>query len=406
MVHVSVQKGIFWLILTGILGLCIACDWRARQPAKKYSLLIMSKDQKQYIYQTDSLHSGTVNPIEQGALLDHPARIWYYMLVRDGYYYYVDQKSEYFVKGQLRNHEFVRLDSVRLPGFGYADNAAFLDRDTIFFINHSVGLKPKRYAKVDVHTLGFIADDLPLPTPKPPFDNMSVGFEFWKASKLYLGYTYHFHNADLGYGSSDTVYLARLSYPEMKLEHLDKDSRSTYPGNVNTAQNNTFQDEKADFYFLSCPGIVRGANPDQPTAIYRIKASESQLDTSYFFNISASPIQNHAYGLWYLGGSKALIRSERKDLFKNYKEHYLVPHIEYYQIDLQTRQVHRLDLPLDRGSSRTCVLVEGDQAFITINDGKGNNDVWVYSWKNQSLKKGLHLTGEVDYIFRLDRVNE
>ncbi len=92
-------------------------------------------------------------------------------------------------------------------------------------------------------------------------------------------------------------------------------------------------------------------------------------------------------------------------MFKNYKEHYLVPHIEYFEVDLLTKQVQKLNLPLDRGSSRTCVLVENDKAYITINDGIGNNDVWIYQTKNQSLKKGLHFEGNIDYIFRLERLH-
>lgn len=99
-----------------------------------------------------------------------------------------------------------------------------------------------------------------------------------------------------------------------------------------------------------------------------------------------------------------MIRSERKDLFKNYKEHYIVPHIEYYEIDLITREVQKLNLPLDRGSSRTCVLIENEKAYITINDGAGNNDVWIYQSNIRSLKKGIHFQGNVDYIFRIEKL--
>src|SRR5262249_27232887 len=152
-----------------------------------------------------------------------------------------------------------------------------------------------------------------------------------------------------------------------------------YPGNVNTAQQNTFEDENGDFYFLSCPGIVRGANPSQPTAIYRMKAGAQALDSSYFFNISASSIHNHAYGLWYIGHDQAIVRSERKDLFSTFEEHYKIPHIEYYVVNVLTQAVQKLDLPLDRGSSRTCVLSEGPVVYISINDGKGGNDIWIYN---------------------------
>lgn len=391
-------------LIGSLLSTIGAC--RKKDPArhKKYSFFVMSKDQKQYLWQTDSLDVGAANPIEKGVLLDHPPRIWYYMLVKNGYYYYVDPKTEYFIRGRIEDSRFERLDSVHLKGFSYPDNALFVNADTVFLVNHSVGRNPKRYAKVNVRDMSVVTDQLPLPPPRALFDNMSVGFELWRGNQLWMGYTYHFNNEERGYGSSDTVYIARMSYPEMKLLNIEKDPRSTYPGNVNTAQQNTFVDEKGDFYFLSCPGIARGANPDQPTAIYRIKANEQQLDPAWFFNISESPIQNHAYGLWYLGNHKALVRSERKDLFRTYEEHYLLAHIEYHEVNLLTREVHKLNLPLDRGSSRTCVLIRNERAYITINDGKGNNDVWIYRPQDRSLTKGLHLEGNIDYIFRLEKL--
>lgn len=388
-------------LLGALLSACGAPD-SAKQ--KKYSIVVTAGDEKSYIWQTDHLDSGTVDPVKAGVRLDGPPRIWYYLLVKNGTYYYVDSKSEYFVKSEIRNNRFVHLDSLPLPDFSYPDHSAFIGRDTVFLISHSMGMAPKKFAKVNVRNMTATVGTLPVPTPVKPFDNLSVGFAMWRDNRLWLGYTYHYANRQKGYGSSDTVYVSRMTWPGMKPEYTGKDPRSTYPGNVNTAQQNTFKDEKGDFYFLACPGIVRGANPYQPTAVYRIKAGEQTLDSTYFFNISASAVQNHAYGLWYLGHSKALLRSERKDLFITYKEHYLIPHNEYFEVDLQSREVRKLNLPLDKGSSRTCVLVENDKAYITINDGKGNNDVWIYNPADRRLTKGLHLEGDIDYIFRLEKL--
>lgn len=396
----NINRLLFPLLLC--LGI-IACREQPGTEAPRYSLFVMTPDQQQYIWHTDGLDSGRVDPVQQGTLLPRPPRIWYYLSVRNGYYYYVDPKTEFLVKGKLDERQFVALDSVHLPDFSYPDNSVFMDDSTLLLINHSVGRRSKRFAKVNVATMEAHTGDLPLEVPRAPFDNMSVGFVYKRQSTLWLGYTYHYTNQKMGYGSADTVYIAQLSYPDMRLKRLEKDARSTYPGNVNTAQQNTFEDEKGDFYFMSTPGIARGANIDQPTAIYRIKAGEDHLDSSYFYNVSASGIQNHAYGLWYLGNNKALVRSERKDLFKTFKDHYLLPHIEYYEIDLNNPQhTYKLPLPLDRGTSRTCVLPADGKTYITINYGKGNNDIWVYEAANRKLHKGLHLDGPIDYIFRLD----
>ena len=397
----AISRFLFFIITAAVAG---SCTQTIPQPPKKYSIMVMSDDDKQYIIQTDTLDHGTAYPVRDGALVASPARIWYYTIVKDGYYYFVSNLTHYFVKNQVTGNKFVAVDSVLLPGFRYPDNCVFYSPDSVLIVNSSSPEAPKQYARINVKTMKAKIGDLPVPAPQAPFKFMSVGFLEFRPPYCWIGYTYHYKDDTNGYGSSDTVYIAQTTFPGMQLQHIIKDHRSTYPGNVNTAQQNTFEDEHGDFYFLSCPGIVRGANPSQPTAIYRMKAGAQVLDSSYFFNISASPVHNHAYGLWYIGDNQAIIRSERKDLFSTFEEHYKVPHIEYYVVNLLTQAVRKLNLPLDRGSSRTCVLAEGPVVYISINDGKGGNDIWVYHKQEQSVRKGLHLGGPVNYILRVEHL--
>lgn len=389
-----------------VVAMLCGCSGQNSESEKKYSILVMSKDNIQYIIQTDTLDGGVTYPIKNGAPLFSPPRIWYYMMVKNGNYFFINRKTEYLIRNQLVNNKFTTLDSVALPGMRYLENYNWYQPDSLLIVSWPGEMKSPLYARINTHTMKATMGVLPLPAPYSPFSHMTVGFSEFRTNQLWLGYTYHYSSSTKGYGSSDTVYVANLDYPSMALKKIFKDSRSTYPGNVNTSQQNTFRDEKGDFYYLSCPGIARGANPDQPTAVFRIKASENAPDSSYFFDISASPIANHAYGMWYIGNNKAIIRSERKGLFKTFEEHYQVPHIEFYEIDLTTRAVRKLDLPLDKGSSRTCVLVENGLVYIAINSDTEGNYIWVYNPKNQSLKKGLKLGGEIDYIFRLEKLHD
>lgn len=215
------------LLLVCLTLTCLSCQENAAH--KKYSFVFRTHDEKLYIWQTDAIDTGSIDPIKNGVWLNGPSRIWYYLLVKNGLYYYVDSKTEYFVKSKIENGRFVHLDSIPLPDFSYPDNAVFSSEDTIFLVNHSVGVKPKKFATVNVKNMTAQVAALPLPAPKKPFDNMSVGFEMWRGSNLWLGYTYHYANRNMGYGSSDTVYVARMKYPEMTLENIDKDPRSTYP---------------------------------------------------------------------------------------------------------------------------------------------------------------------------------
>ncbi|WP_177196940.1 DUF4374 domain-containing protein [Dyadobacter koreensis] len=367
--------------------------------------MVMSKDNVQYIIQTDTLDGGVAYPIKNGAPVLAPPRIWYYMMVKDGNYFFINRKTEYLIRNQVKDNKFTAIDSVSVPGMKFLENYNWYHPDSLLIISWPGERKSPRYARINTRTMKASTGVLPLPAPFLPFNNMTVGFSEFRNNQLWLGYSYHYSSPTQGYGSSDTVYVASLDYPALSLKQIFKDPRSAYPGNVNTAQQNTFRDDQDDFYYMACPGIARGANPGQPTAIYRIKANENKPDSSYFFNISASPIDNHAYGMWYIGNNKAIVRSERQGLFKTFEEHYLVPHIDFFEVDLQTKTLHKLDLPLDKGTSRSCVLVENGLVYISINSDTEGNYIWVYNPKSQSLKKGLKLEGKVDYIFRLEKLH-
>lgn len=186
---------------------------------------------------------------------------------------------------------------------------------------------------------------------------------------------------------------------------LQKEVRSTYPAGVNTVQHNEFTDEHGDFYFMSCPGIAMGNRTDLPTAIFRIKANSNLVDPNYLFNLSSSKIANHAYGLWYIGNGQAIVRSERKDLYKGLSDHYSTPHFEFYLLDIaKQRVIKKLALPLDKGTRKEAVLVKGDTVYIAVNSATEGNYIWNYNVKTGKLSKGLQIGGVAAFIVRLDKL--
>jgi hypothetical protein len=390
-------------VLIGTVALVSGCSEKTSEHQKKYSILVMSKEHVQYVIQTDTLDGGTIDPIKTGASVLSPKRIWFYMMVKNGNYFYINRKTDYFVRNRIIDNQFTPIDSLHLPDMRDLENYNWYHPDSLLIISYPGKMKSPLYARINTTTMTATTGVLQLPIPYAPFNNMTVGFSEFSKDKLWVGYTYHKSSPE-GYGSSDTVYVANLNYPSMSLNKVFKDSRSTYPGSVNTSEETAFRDEKNDFYYLSCPGFARGGNPQQSTAIYRIKAGENEPDSSYFFNISASSIANHAYGMWYIGNNKAIVRSERKELFKTFEDHYMKPHMEFYEVDLTTKAVHKLALPLDKGTSRTCVLSENGLVYISVNSDTEGNYIWVYNPKTKSLKKGLKLEGDVDYIFRLEKL--
>ncbi len=391
-----------------VFNLLISCNRDSTEKGsskeKKYSVYTMTKTGNEYIIQTDSLLSGTINPEKQGTKVI-PERQYYELIVLDGNYYSLDWKTSIFNKYRIINSVFTKIASLPLTDFSTVENYNWISRDSLLIIGYAGKIPKIRYAKIQVKKMTAQQGLMEIPSPFGQFNWMSVGFSKFSNGKLMVGYTYHTTNNLNSYTTSDTSYVEVLSYPGMRTLDRLKDTRSTSPGGINTRQSHFFTDEKGDFYFIACPGIALGNNPDKPTGIYRIKNSDEKIDPGYFFNISASAIQNHGYGFWYIGNGKAIVRTERKGLFTGMKDHYKVPHFDFYVLDLNTKSTTRLNLPLDKGTARQCVLVENGLVFITINSDSEGSYVWNYNPKTNHLQKGLKFEGDIDYILRLDRLN-
>ncbi|OJV20537.1 MAG: hypothetical protein BGO21_08150 [Dyadobacter sp. 50-39] len=398
----SVGKLFFSLYLFSVFGLTGCGGSEDSTSRKKYSLYVMLKDGSEYITRTDSIDSGETDPLVSGTKVI-PPRLFYDLIVRDNSYYRLNWKDTRFIRTAIENNEFKETGSVQLTGQWSIDSYVWRG-DTLCIFGFDVKNQAVRFANIATANLQAQEQNISLPKPAAPFNSMSVGFANFMNGHLYLGYTYH--KTDLkSYTTSDTLYVAQLTYPGLKVVKTFKDTRSTYPGGVNTRQSHYFHDEKGDFYFIACPGIALGDNPSKPTGIFRINKSTGELDKDYFFNISTSPIHNHGYGFWYLGNGKAIVRTERKGVFRGMEDHWLVPHFDFFVLDLEKQTTERLNLPLDKGTARNCVLVENGLAYISINPNAGGNYVWIYNPKTGSLKKGLHFSDDVDYILRLERLN-
>lgn len=393
----------FFIFVSFFLNAACTQNIEGETEHKKFSIYILGKDSKEYLVQTDDLSHGELQAEKDGVELDKK-KIGRDVIVKGGFYYHLSKKQHTFSKYVKTRNSLKEIASLPIKDFSI-ENFYWLSKDTLLLI----GLDYKtyttaRYYKIATKNFTLLATgDLPIPKPYSGFESTSLGITKLIEDKLIIAYTYHKHLGPASYKSSDTIYVASLNYPAMTLAGIEKDTRSSYPGGINTIQSYSFDTEKGDFYFMSCPGIALGNMPNIPTAIFRIKKGENLIDKSYLFNISTSKINNHAYGIWYLGNNKAIIRSERNDLYKDFSDHAGTAHFEFYVIDLITQSVNKLNLPLDKGTRRECVLVEGDTAYIAINSTNEGNFIWLYNTVSGTLKKGLKLSGDTDYIYRIDK---
>lgn len=398
------SKRNFLFLLISIFTIFSCSDRKSIVGHGRYVLYILGKDSKEYLIETDRLDRDTLTPEHHGVDLDIQ-EMDRDVIVKDGFFYHLYRKKGLFCKYQIKQGKLERLNTLPLPGFSI-ENFNWLGKDTLLITGlNNPGYNQLKYFILDAKQFTILkSGDLPIPKPAGKFKSLSLGFVTHKDNALFLGYTYSFPISLYDYTTSDTMYVSKLSYPQLQLLKTDHDKRSTYPGGLNTVQSYAFTSENGDYYFMSCPGIALGNRPDLSTGIFRIKAKTDIIDKSYFFNISDSKIDNHAYGIWYLGNGEAIIRSERKDLFTGLDDHYSVAHFEFYLLNLKSRFIRKLKLPLDKGTRRECVLVEGGKAYISVNSTKEGNFIWIYDIKMGTLKKGLQLAGNTDFILRMDRL--
>ncbi|ETZ19089.1 DUF4374 domain-containing protein [Pedobacter sp. V48] len=409
-IYKSVKKVIL-LLAVAILSLSIySCSQKHEHTSvlggKNYSIYILGKNGKEYIIETNALDSGKILPEKQGAILDVKT-MDRDIIVKDGSYYHLNRKKAQLSKYNIQNDSLYTIASIPLKDFSI-ENYFWAGKDSLLLTGLDIkDFTQTKYVLIETGKMSMLSSgNLAIPQPSGKFTSMSIGFVELRKSHLFIGYTYHQQLSSSNYTTSDTTYIAELGYPQMKLLKINKDTRSTYPGGINTVQSYSFNDEQNNYYFMSCPGIALGNRPDLPTGIFRIKAGAESLDKDYFINISSSVVKNHAYGMWYLGNNKAIIRSERKDLFKGLGDHYSTAHFEFYLIDLAAAKVlKKLDLPLDKGTRRECVIVKDNIAYIAVNSSTKGNFVWMYNVETNSLKKGLELAGNTDFIMRIDKLN-
>lgn len=389
------------LMLMVCLSACKNSSSTSGQP-QKYSLHILDMSGKEYILATDDLDAGSINPEDATEVL--PDSVSRDIIVKGGFYYHLARKSDVFTKYNLHDKKLTAVSKLQLKDFDL-ENFSWVGKDSLLLSGLNHDFNAGKYYLINTKSMSIIGSGLlGIEKPKGKFVTTSIGFVKKRNDTLFVGYTFHPPMRNGTFTTSDTIYVSRLAYPSMKSIGIEKETRSTYPAGVNNVQTNEFTDEKADFYFMSCPGIAMGNRPELPTAIFRIKSQGAQIDKNYLFNIS-SLVGNHAYGLWYLGNGKAIVRSERKDLFKGLADHYSTPHFEFYLLDIDKQKViKKLDLPLDKGTRKDCVIVNGDMVYIAVNSETDGNYIWNYNLKTDKLTKGLRLGGVTAFIVRLDKL--
>ncbi|MBL1410762.1 hypothetical protein [Sphingobacterium faecale] len=388
--------------LLSVLGLLFSCTSPDTSTSffPEYALYLLNEDGSNTFVLLDSLQR-TGESVE----IEVPSKEFTREYIqKKGAFYHFKEKNDYFIRYQLdSNHQMIATDSILFKD-GYLENYLWKnDTDTLllFTVEKKTTAHARMYV-VDTKNFTLIREEaLPLPSSVADFNLLSIGVVDFVDDKLWVAYCYSkFLTAD-DYTTSDTMYYATLDFSSLAVLNLQKDTRSSYPGGVNTVQSYSARDDQGDFYFMSCPGVALGNSLSKPTAIFRRKAGSQQVDTSYMLDVSKT-ILNHAYGFWYVGGQKAIIRSEQHELYTDFSNHHSVFQFEYYLVDLATKKLEKINIPLDKGTRKENVLVQGDYVYFGIDNESNKHEIWRYTPAHGKTENVFSASSTADYILRLD----
>ncbi len=377
-------------------------DGAAKQLTASYSLYTLNKDGSNSLLVTDDITKGHLSVAADGVAVP-TERFDRSIIVKNGYYYHIDGSTDRFVKYILTTKGLKPLASLAMVDKHIENIYWNDDRTLILFTLDNKTFSHLEYHIIDVDDFKVLdRGTVNLPKSVGDYTSLSIGFSTFRGDRTLVGYCYGKFLSNTDYTTIDTLYTAVLSYPTMEIKAIHKDPRSAYPGGINTVQQYGFTDEAGDYYFMSCPGIALGNVPSKPTAIFKIPAESDSISTDYWINVTEQ-IGNDAYGLWYLGDGKAIIRNERKDRYTDFSDHHSTYQFEYHVVDLAKRTLSKLDLPFDKGTRKESVLVENGKAYIAIDDSTDTHRIWCYDSRSETMSPGLSIGGGADFTVRLER---
>lgn len=323
---------------------------------------------------------------------------------KKGCFYRLSDRTKVFSKYQIQGDALVLIDSVQMKDRDF-ETVTWKDEDNLIAVSrlNMQGKKARaRIYQINTKDMHIVKEDtISLPFANEEYSALHVGLVDFEGDNLWLAYSFFKSIGKYGHTTSDTSYYATVDYETFKPSNIQKETRSTYPGGYNIIQSYSFRDERGDYYFMTNPGIALGNNVKLPTAIFRKRKGTQTVDEDFMINISET-INNHAYGIWYVGEGKAVIRNEQKELYTDFSNHHSVYQFEYRLVDLKTGTIEKIPLPLDKGTQKENVWSDKEDIYIAIDDSNDEHRVWKYNLSTRTVSKGIELPNTTNFTVRLD----
>jgi len=196
------------------------------------------------------------------------------------------------------------------------DNYAAVDDQTLIAVELTYGgLSDKRFHFINAETglLERIVEhpidiDMGNGTAENPGSIPWVTGMVLRDGKLFVSYHKWLADGSFVTPDVDRAYLAVFNYPEMELEKIIEDTR-TSPIGVNGHSTGIEKTENGDIYSFSTSALSAGFTAaTKPSGILRIRNGATEFDTDYFFNIEEATNGGKLFWMDYVGNGKAIAR--------------------------------------------------------------------------------------------------
>ena len=269
--------------------------------------------------------------------------------------------------------------------------SCFYDNDNLLIWSYGfsgVPNIPVSYALINVSGDMNIRKQGRLAIPfKDPRMQQTVDFGVKRGEQLFLGY----HEFPVG-GAVDSAYNVKVAVFDANTLTYQKtiaDDRAELSGYGFIPMATVT--ENGDVYIIP-EARVAGGTPARPSGVLRIKAGETDFDTSYFYNLSDQLGGYDARGLYYIGNGKLLTKVWNRSIDADINGYFGGKVWEEYLVDLTTRTATKLDVPLSQGYSTDFVKTKSNKWAFVVNADTGNF-IYTYDPATGTVAKGLEYIG-------------
>jgi len=349
-----------------------------------------------YLVTSSSLDEGTVSILGNGIEQDGTYR--YYLTTNNKFFSFLYGQGN---PGAVTAYNLTDGKLKKLTNFQTETVQAFApvnDDVLLMKISRNMASPTNYWYRVNTNSLSIVGEgqmnSLELA------NNGELGFPSWLTQVGNKVYAPFFCIKDNSFTTDypNKAWVAVFSYPDMKLEKVFTDERTSYIGQYFT--NGLAKVENGDVYAFSAANAtskVDGATKittTNPSAILRIPAGKTEFDQDYFFNVSDISKGYNIVNWTYVGQNNFVVSSKKKQADGTYSAATTIAAVNV--VDKTYKIVSGLPEAADVKSftqRNNYSLNDGKTAYIGVNLTSGESYVYKIDASTATATRGLKVEG-------------